>query len=221
VTADGGQIAFEKPILYQRAQGSGKDLVAGSFKILGKNTIGFAVAAYDRSRPLVIDPILNYSTYIGPLAEATSIAVDANGEAYVAGVANLNFPTTPGSYQPVGVSSLTGESWPNYAKPFVAKFNSTGTALLYSTFLSGSASILPMALRSMPMEMHSSLAPRVRQIFRSQPAPRKTKNNASVTTGFITALNSTELHYFTRHSSVEARRPLSKALLWTRPATRI
>jgi hypothetical protein len=139
VTAKAGNIAFQKPVIYQPAEGGRKDIVAGCFKILENDTVGFNVASYDRTRPLIIDPILNYSTYIGGYAaQATSIAVDKNGDAYITGMTSQEFPTTPGSYQPVAAKSCAGNFWPDCGSTFVAKFNSTGTALLYSTFLSGS-----------------------------------------------------------------------------------
>jgi hypothetical protein len=139
VAGKSGEIRFQKPTIYQQLEQNRKSPIAGRFRILDRNTIGFEVAQYDRTRLLIIDPILNYSTYIGTQAEPRSIAVDQNGEAYITGIAALDFPTTPGSYQPVGVpSSQFGNLWPESGKPFIAKFNSTGTALLYSTFLSGS-----------------------------------------------------------------------------------
>lgn len=133
VTANDGHISFQKPVIYQPEEDGRKDLVAGSFKILEKNKVGFVLARYDRTRPLIIDPILNYSTYIGGYAEATSIAVDQSGEAYVAGWTELNFPTAPGSFQSGSQCSADNTC------AFVAKFNSTGTALLYSAILGGSA----------------------------------------------------------------------------------
>ncbi|MGH8866028.1 MAG: SBBP repeat-containing protein, partial [Burkholderiales bacterium] len=63
------------------------------------------MAAYDTTKPLVIDPVLVYSTYLGGsgLDLALGIAVDAAGNAYVAGLTDsANFPTTPGAFQPTG-----------------------------------------------------------------------------------------------------------------------
>lgn len=186
-----GRISFQKPVLYQPTEGDGKDLVAGSFEIIEENTIGFSVAKYDRSRPLIIDPILNYSTYIGPLANASSIAVDQNGEAYVTGIAYLGFPTTPGSYQPVGVKSSAGNTWPGGGKPFVAKFNSTGTALLYSTFLSGSgvdwASGIALDGNGDAFVVGSTSS----TDFPITTGALQTENNASEYAGFVAELSST------------------------------
>ena len=63
------------------------------------------VGRYDHARPLVIDPVLSYSTYLGGSGDdqATGIAVDAGGNAYVTGSTDIwrspNFPTTPGAFQ--------------------------------------------------------------------------------------------------------------------------
>ena len=191
VAADGGHIAFEKPIIYQPAGAGRKDLVAGHFRILKRNTVCFDVADYDPARPLIIDPILNYSTYIGPQAYASSIAVDQNGEAYVTGVADLEFATTPGSYQPVGVPSATANDlWPEVGKPFVAKFNSTGTALIYSTFLSGSgidaANQIAIDANGDAFVVGSTSSTN----FPVTSGALQTKNSASQYSGFVTELNS-------------------------------
>ena len=92
--------------------------------------MGFALGPYDPGRTLIIDPILDYSTYLGPNSVANAIAVDAAGEAFVAGYAGTGFPITPGSFEnSISISAQAA---------YVAKFNSAGTALLYSTYLSGS-----------------------------------------------------------------------------------
>ena len=67
----------------------------------GVNRVGFKVAAYDRSRPLVIDPVLSYSTLLGGSGDefAIAITVDSAGAAYVTGItASTDFPTTPGAF---------------------------------------------------------------------------------------------------------------------------
>jgi hypothetical protein len=192
VTADDGHLSFQTPVIYQQADGGRREYVAGRFKILKKNTVSFSVGWYDHTRPLIIDPILNYSTYLGPLALATSIAVDRNGEAYVTGVANLQFPTTPGSYQPVGVSSSTEPGyWPEDGKPFVAKFNSSGTALVYATFLSGSG---VDAANGIALDANGDafvVGTTSSTNFPVTAGALQPNNNASKITGFVTELNTT------------------------------
>jgi uncharacterized protein (TIGR03437 family) len=84
---------------------------------------------------------LVYSTYLGGngLDYIYAIAVDSSGSAYVTGQTNsANFPTTSGAYETVCSASPTSTC--NAASAFVTKLNSTGTGLVYSTFLGGYAS---------------------------------------------------------------------------------
>jgi hypothetical protein len=78
--AEAGTIRVQKPIIYQEGDGIRRE-VTGSYELKGRRQVGFHVAAYDRSRPLVIDPVLYYSTFIGrgESEGATGIAVDATG----------------------------------------------------------------------------------------------------------------------------------------------
>ena len=67
-----------------------RETVAVHFVLEGNGQVGFAVGAYDPRQPLVIDPILSYSTYLGGAAtggtqEGTGIAVDSAGNAYMTG----------------------------------------------------------------------------------------------------------------------------------------
>jgi hypothetical protein len=133
VTAN-GQVGFEKLAIYQPFGDNRKQTVEGSFRILSGRTVSFLLGDYDRTKPLVIDPILNYSTYLGQLGQAYAIAVDAAGEAYVAGSAGAGMPTTNG-IQPSPMAKSTPPPTPS---AFVAKLNSAGTAVLYCTYLSGS-----------------------------------------------------------------------------------
>ena len=98
--------------------------------------VGFAVGAYDRSKALVIDPTLTYSTYFGGnnTDVGRGIAVNATGDAYISGnTGSTNFPRTPGAYQ-----GATGGGF----DAIVTKLNPDGSALVHSTW----PQLLPLEL---------------------------------------------------------------------------
>src|SRR5205823_11813835 len=133
ISIEGGDIRLRKPITYQQT-GGGRAEVASRYELKGKGQVGFKVAAYDRSQPLVIDPILVYSTYLGGAGFDSAdggIVVDASGNAYVAGYTqSANFPTTAGVIQ----TAFNGSE-----DAFVVKLNPTGSSLIYATYLGGSS----------------------------------------------------------------------------------
>lgn len=120
-----------RPVIYQEVNGR-RHAITGAYVIKDERTVGFSLAAYDSHRPLVIDPTLIYSTYLGGSNEefGNAIAVDSSGDVYIAGLAgSIDFPTTLGAFQ----TALAGG-----ADAFVTKLNPSGTALIYSTYLGGS-----------------------------------------------------------------------------------
>jgi hypothetical protein len=124
-----GAVRLQRPVIYQLADGVRQE-VAGNYVLKSLGHVGFEVAAYDRTRPLVIDPVLVYSTYLGGNHEddEDAIAVDASGNAYVLGsTQSTDFPGAPPPLH--GHDDIT-----------VVKFNAAGSALLYSTYLGGSSS---------------------------------------------------------------------------------
>jgi uncharacterized protein (TIGR03437 family) len=139
VTAGGGEIAFHKPAVYQVVNGQ-RRVIEGRFALLGGHTVGFRLGSYDRGKLLVIDPVLVYSTYLGGSDffgdYANAIAVDASGNAYIAGATySKDFPVSSGAFQ------NTNNAYGNSAtSAFVSKLNPGGTALVYSTYLGGNPS---------------------------------------------------------------------------------
>lgn len=81
-----GELRHQRPVAYQEKAGA-RIPVTADFKKLGDGTIGFQVGSYDQALPLVIDPVLVYSTYVGGGASdfGRGITVDAAGNAYVVG----------------------------------------------------------------------------------------------------------------------------------------
>ncbi len=99
--------------------------------------VGFHIAHYDHAKPLVIDPVLSYSTYLGGTSNdyANAIALDASGDAYVAGITGSpNFPVVN------ALQTALNKSLPYTSDAFVSELSPGGTSLVYSTYLGGSGS---------------------------------------------------------------------------------
>ena len=178
----GGEVRLHKPVVYQETD-DGRKEVAGGYVSSGSQEFGFRIGDYDTARPLVIDPVLSYSSYFGgdtnDYGNATAvdssgnvyvtgstrsalgiervfvikvnssgalvyfshfggdvgeagrgIAVDSLGNAYVTGYTfSTNFPTA-NPFQPSPGGGLSDA--------FLTKLNSSGSALVYSTYLGGS-----------------------------------------------------------------------------------
>ena len=128
----GGEVRQRRPVIYQEINGR-RQAVAGRFVLRGRREVGFRVGHYDRSRPLVIDPILSYSTYLGDnnFYEAYDVAVDSSGHAYVTGQRSSFTPPSIANSILIGPGGATDA--------FIVKFNPQGSALLYATYFGGSS----------------------------------------------------------------------------------
>jgi len=126
-----GTIIQRKPHIYQEIEGK-RVVVPGRFKVHDAPlSYSFEVASYNKAYPLIIDPVLIYSTYLGgsDWDSGLGIAVDSSGSAYVTGHSDAtNFPTK---------SPIQGSN-AGYDDVFVTKINASGSALVYSTYLGGS-----------------------------------------------------------------------------------
>ncbi|HVA91472.1 MAG TPA: SBBP repeat-containing protein, partial [Chloroflexota bacterium] len=131
--AGGATLVQAQPTVYQEIQGQ-RSPVAARYTLLGGGQVGFAVGSYDKGQPLVIDPVLNYSTYLGGAGYdgAYGIAVDSAGAAYITGSAySTDFPLAGGApYQ--GQNGGRSDA-------FISKLTADGSALVYSTYLGGNS----------------------------------------------------------------------------------
>ncbi|MGH9454644.1 MAG: SBBP repeat-containing protein, partial [Terriglobia bacterium] len=151
VQIKGKQLEFHKPVVYQPSGGSlapigasnraslpraGVKFLSGRFLLARSNQISFALDSYDRTKPLVIDPTLTYSTYLGGSNndQADDVVLDSAGNIYIVGTtASGDFPKQ-NAEQSTCSSCLSGSP-----DAFITEMSADGTKLIFSTFLGGSA----------------------------------------------------------------------------------
>ena len=122
------EITERAPVVYQDGE-QGRKAITGHYTLKAGGDVAFEVGAFDPSKPLVIDPQLIYSTYLGGsgLDAANGVSVDGGGNAYIAGrTESINFPVNS-VLAPHAVASL--------GAAFITKLNAGGTAMVYSTIL--------------------------------------------------------------------------------------
>ena len=119
-------ITFSAPVAYQDIDGRRRPVPA-RYALKG-TTVSFTTGTFDRTKPLVIDPVLIFSSYLGGNSwdQAEGVAVDLAGNTYVTGVTQSpDFPTTPGAF--------SGDR--QNSDVFVTKISVDGSTLIYSTYL--------------------------------------------------------------------------------------
>ncbi|HME07130.1 MAG TPA: SBBP repeat-containing protein [Bryobacteraceae bacterium] len=124
-----GKVRQKAPVAYQEVAGR-RTPVGAKYKLGANSSVRIELSKYDSRRPLIIDPVLDFSTVLGGSGSDSinRVAVDTTG-VYVAGqTSSSDFPVV-NAEQPV----LRGDY-----DAFVAKLNPSGSALLYSTFIGGS-----------------------------------------------------------------------------------
>lgn len=135
LTVGDSVIRQRKPAIYQELAGR-RRVIEGGYALDADGHVGFALGDYNARLPLVIDPTLVYSTYLGGSGtdQGNDIAVDSAGSAYICGdTTSTNFPTANALDGTFGAGTFNGAH-----DAFVTKLNPAGTALVYSTYLGGS-----------------------------------------------------------------------------------
>ena len=197
----GGELTLQKPVVYQMLKGERHE-ITGGYVLTKEHRLTFSVPVYDRGEPLILDPVLNYSTYLGGslgvstippgtgIDQGFGIAVDAAGNAFVAGTTfSTNFPTTAANAFNAGPLASNA-----FGAVFVTEMNPTGTAEIYSTYLTGSTGDVATALALdssgkiyVTGQSFSSDFPTTSNAFKQSPNP----TNTNVGTSFISKIDPT------------------------------
>jgi uncharacterized protein (TIGR03437 family) len=127
-----GEIRQQEPRAYQDVNGVRRAVLA--HYRLRKNEVGFELGRYDHSRPLVLDPVLSFATYLGGSRSdgGDAIAVDAAGNIYVAGTTySSDFPVTRDVIQTTKLNTVAPDL-------FISKLDPKGT-VIFTTYLGGNS----------------------------------------------------------------------------------
>ena len=149
-----GQLLEERPVAWQLIEGATIP-VDVRFVVEGDETVRFEICGYDRSLPLIIDPAIRFSTYLGGDGNdvGRSVVTGKDGSIYVVGSSfSFDFPTTPGAYD------RSRDSLGGSRDVFVSKFDPTGGRLLWSTWISGGGNDDPIAGARVAADGHLILA---------------------------------------------------------------
>jgi hypothetical protein len=144
-TRDQGQGTTDRGLLTSDSRHSSlitRHFLECRYVLTGNNQVHFEISKYNKSKPLIIDPVLTYSTYLGGSGydHASAIAVDSSGNAYITGhTDSLDFPTS-GPAQPSsggGTCGMSPDVYPCF-DVFVTKLSASGSSVVFSTYLGGS-----------------------------------------------------------------------------------
>lgn len=140
ISLDTRELRQRQPVVYQET-GRARRHIACHYILKGHNRVGFKVGDYDKSRPLIIDPVLAFSTYFGGSTgsdSVQSVAVSSSGNVFITGIAlSPDFPTTRSAR--FGSEQGRDDDTTINTDAFISKFAPDGT-LVYSVLLGGSAS---------------------------------------------------------------------------------
>ena len=139
----------KRPVVYQLAADGSRQTVDAGYVLVNRTTVGFRLGAYDRTRALVIDPVLTYATFLGGSGSdgIAGIQVDSTGAAYVAGfTTSTNFPQVSSLQGTYKGSSQGGNGLTAFGDAFIAEVNPAGTAFVFTTYLGGTDDDLASAL---------------------------------------------------------------------------
>jgi len=130
ITGNGIEMREDAPRIFQNDSSGAEAPVGGRYRLLGPRTVTFELDSYDRSKALVIDPVVSYCTYLGgsSMSAVTGLAVDTSGDLYVTGWTESMDLQIAGAVQGSNQGGVDA---------FIAKFNAAGTGLVYATYIGG------------------------------------------------------------------------------------
>lgn len=125
-----GTLQFKAPMVYQKSNGK-RVPVTGGYAVQDSSHVGFKLAQHDSSKPVVIDPVLVYSGFLGGRSNdaIAALDVDSEGNVYVAGI------TSSSDFPLAAIGTLT----PTQQRTFVGKMDVSGSSLLYADYISGTS----------------------------------------------------------------------------------
>ncbi len=182
--ASGGAARLSAPRAWQEVGGERRGVDVAFAQGEGRDEFGFRVGVYDSALPLVIDPVLTVSTYLGGarLDNANAIAVDPNGAIYLTGLAaSSDFPTTTGALQ-----TAKGDASTTAYDAYVTKLDASGSHLVWSTYLGGTGSDIANGIA-----VDASGNAHVGGITSSSNFPTVSAYDTEQHAGFVAKLNST------------------------------
>ena len=136
------RLKLKKPLIYQQ-QAEERVLVAGGYRLDPQGNVGFEIGAYDPSQPLVIDPILEFASYLGGSGNdvIADVALDAQGNIYVTGTTS-----SPGLATEAALATVNQRGGVGEIDGFVAKLDPTGSEIIYLTYVGGSKDDSPFGI---------------------------------------------------------------------------
>jgi hypothetical protein len=143
IAGENGSVEFDAPSMYQEIDGR-RQPVQGAFVRRAANRVGFSIGTYDHSRELIIDPILNFSTFFGGSGDEhnTSVAVDGSLNIYLSG--STTSPNLPASANALQKTLVGAENV--YIAKIQPPLGSIPAALMELTYLGGSGSDYPVGI---------------------------------------------------------------------------
>jgi hypothetical protein len=193
VTTETGEFKQMRAIAHQQI-GEERKQVSTRYEIGSDSTIKIVLGDYDKTTELVIDPLIDYSTFLGGSSAdvVKDIATDSSGNLFATGfTTSTNFPTTVGAYRTTKVG-LTDA--------FIFKLNPTGTTILYSTFIGSTGEDFGNSI-AIDASGNAYITGETRASGFPTMNPRQSNYGGGTSDCFITKLNSTGsgLVYSTYH----------------------